>query len=58
MQQLVSYVAVEPLQNAPPQLGTGLVQERVSARVAYPQEEDQVLGEAHEVQPPFTAELR
>ena len=52
-QQLVSVDVDDPLQGAPPQLGVGLVQERVSVRVAYPQEEDQEVEAAHDDQPPL-----
>ena len=54
-QQLVSVDVDDPLQAAPPQLGVELVQERVSVRVAYPQEEDQEEALDHDVQPPSIA---
>ena len=56
IQQLVSVDVDDPLQGAPPQLGVGLVQERVSVRVAYPHEEDQEVETAHDDQPPLAAE--
>ena len=58
IQQLVSVDVDDPLQGAPPQPGVGLVQERVSVRVAYPQEEDQEVETAHDDQPPSTAGTR
>ena len=57
-QQLVSVDVDDPVQGAPPQLGVGLVQGRVSVRVAYPQEEDQEVEAAHDDQPPSTAGTR
>ena len=56
-QQLVSVDVDDPLQAAPPQLGVELVQERVSVRVAYPQEEDQEVEAAHDDQPPSIARV-
>ena len=56
-QQLVSVDVDDPLQAAPPQLGVELVQERVSVRVAYPQEEDQEEALDHDVQPPSIARV-
>ena len=56
-QQSVSTVKVMPLQTAPPQLGAGRVQERVSMRIAYPQEEDQEVEAAHDDQPPSIARV-
>ena len=48
---------VDPLHDAPPQLGPGLVHVRVRVRVAYPQLDDHCPID-HDVHPPLTAATR
>ena len=57
MQQLDWVLVVEPMHDAPPQLGAGLLQERVRVRVAGPQLDDHD-PTVHDVHAPLAAFVR